>query len=164
MPALLIKCKAQMTSKKHLFKVVFFQKDNIFEIYAKQVFESDMYGFIVVEDILFGEASPVLVDPSEEKLRNLLNAYKNRNINSKKLEQKFLLLFNQSFLMEFRNFLFNYVLVLLVCFHYLVFLCFVSLLCPCWFGFAFPPFCLLDVFFCVLIFLCKKRLHLTHLM
>ena len=71
MPALLIKCKAQMTSKKHLFKVVFFQKDNIFEIYAKQVFESDMYGFIVVEDILFGEASSVLVDPSEEKLRNL---------------------------------------------------------------------------------------------
>lgn len=62
-----------MNNKQHVFKIVFFQRENIYEIYAKQVTESDMYGFIVVEDILFGETSQVLVDPSEEKLRNLFS-------------------------------------------------------------------------------------------
>jgi len=60
-----------MNKKQHVFKIVFFQRENIYEIYAKEVTESDMYGFIVVEDILFGETSQVLVDPSEEKLRHL---------------------------------------------------------------------------------------------
>jgi hypothetical protein len=58
-----------MNKKQYIFKIVFIQRDNIFEIYAKQVSESDMYGFVVVEDILFGARSAVLVDPSEEKVR-----------------------------------------------------------------------------------------------
>jgi len=65
-----------MNKKEHIFKIAFYQKDNIFEIYAKQVTESDMYGFIVVEDILFGETSNVLVDPTEEKLRALFGDVK----------------------------------------------------------------------------------------
>lgn len=60
-----------MSKKQHIFKIVFFQRDNIYEIYARQVTESDMYGFIVVEELLFGETSSVLVDPSEEKIKNL---------------------------------------------------------------------------------------------
>ncbi|MFN7096969.1 MAG: DUF1820 family protein, partial [Gammaproteobacteria bacterium] len=35
--------------------------------------ESDMYGFIVVEEITFGERSSVLVDPSEEKIKHEFN-------------------------------------------------------------------------------------------
>lgn len=62
-----------MNNKQHVFKIVFFQREHIYEIYAKQVTESDMYGFIVVEDILFGETSQVVIDPSEEKLRNLFS-------------------------------------------------------------------------------------------
>ena len=29
-----------------------------------------MYGFVIVEDIVFGEKSAIVVDPAEEKLRN----------------------------------------------------------------------------------------------
>jgi hypothetical protein len=57
-------------SEKHIYKVIFFNRDEIYEIYAKNVYEGDMYGFIVIEDFVFGEKSSVLIDPGEEKLRN----------------------------------------------------------------------------------------------
>lgn len=62
-----------MSKKQHVFKIIFFQRDSIYEIYARQVTESDMYGFIVVEEILFGERSSLLVDPTEEKIRSLFS-------------------------------------------------------------------------------------------
>ncbi|KZZ47194.1 hypothetical protein A3758_35200, partial [Oleiphilus sp. HI0118] len=58
-----------MQSKK-TYKVVFYNQDEVFEIFASHVFPSDMYGFIEVEEILFGERSQLLVDPSEERLKN----------------------------------------------------------------------------------------------
>jgi hypothetical protein len=63
-----------MSKKQHAFKIIFYQRDNIYEIYARQVTESDMYGFIVVEELLFGDASSVVVDPSEEKLKQLFDS------------------------------------------------------------------------------------------
>mgnify|MGYP001351204290 CR=1 FL=1 len=33
------------------------------------VYQSDMYGFIVVENLVFGENTSLVVDPSEEKLK-----------------------------------------------------------------------------------------------
>ena len=37
---------------------------------ARQIFQSDMWGFIEVEEFVFGERSQLVVDPSEEKLKN----------------------------------------------------------------------------------------------
>lgn len=54
---------------KHLYKITFMNQDQIYEIYAKHVYQGDMYGFVIVEDIVFGEKSAILVDPSEEKIR-----------------------------------------------------------------------------------------------
>ena len=56
-------------SEKHIYKVIFLNRDEIYEVYAKSVYEGDMYGFVIIEDFIFGEKSSVLVDPSEEKLR-----------------------------------------------------------------------------------------------
>ena len=52
-----------------IYKIVFMNQDQVFEIYAKHVFQGDLYGFVVVEDIIFGETSSIVVDPSEEKLK-----------------------------------------------------------------------------------------------
>lgn len=52
-----------------IYKVVFFNQGQIYEIYARQIYQSDLYGFIEVEELVFGERSGVLVDPSEEKLK-----------------------------------------------------------------------------------------------
>ena len=56
-------------SEKHIYKVIFLNRDEVYEIYAKSVYEGDMYGFVIVEDFVFGEKSELVIDPSEEKLR-----------------------------------------------------------------------------------------------
>lgn len=53
-----------------VFRVIFQNQGEVFEIYARQIFQSELWGFIEVEELLFGERSQLLVDPSEEKLKN----------------------------------------------------------------------------------------------
>ena len=55
---------------EHLFRIKFVSQDKIYEIYARDVYQGDLYGFVVVEDIVFGETSALVVDPSEEKLKS----------------------------------------------------------------------------------------------
>jgi len=56
-------------SNSQIFKVIFFNQGQIYELYARQIFQSDLYGFIEIEEFIFGERSQMLVDPSEEKLK-----------------------------------------------------------------------------------------------
>jgi len=56
-------------STKKVYKVIFYNNEDIFEIYATHIFASDLYGFVEVEQLLFGEKSQLLVDPSEERLK-----------------------------------------------------------------------------------------------
>ena len=51
------------------FKITFFNNNSVYEIYSKEVYQSDMYGFIVIENIVFGENTSVVVDPTEEKVK-----------------------------------------------------------------------------------------------
>jgi hypothetical protein len=53
-----------------MYKVVFHNQNEVFELYVEQIYQSDMYGFIEVEEYVFGERSGILIDPSEEKLKN----------------------------------------------------------------------------------------------
>lgn len=53
-----------------MYKVVFANHNKVYELYAKAVYQSDMYGFVEVEDFVFGDKSQMIVDPGEEKLRN----------------------------------------------------------------------------------------------
>ncbi len=60
-------------SKKTIYKVIFQNQGKIYEIFARSVHEGEMFGFFVVEEIVFGERSSVVVDPSEEKLKSEFN-------------------------------------------------------------------------------------------
>lgn len=53
-----------------IFKVIFYNQNQVFEIFVRGIFQSDMYGFVEVEEFVFGERSQLVVDPSEEKLKN----------------------------------------------------------------------------------------------
>jgi|TARA_R110000868_G_scaffold750_3_gene5473 hypothetical protein len=53
-----------------VYRVVFLQQAEVFEIYARYIYPSDLYGFVEVEQLLFGERSQLVVDPGEEKLKN----------------------------------------------------------------------------------------------
>lgn len=53
----------------HLFKVVFHNQGKVFEIYARKVGHGNLFGFVEVEELIFGERSSVVVDPAEEKIK-----------------------------------------------------------------------------------------------
>jgi len=57
-------------AKKGIYKVVFVQLGEVYEIYAEVIYQSDMYGFIEVEEYIFDQNSKIVVDTSEEKLKN----------------------------------------------------------------------------------------------
>ena len=42
----------------------------VYEVYAQSVSQGSLFGFVEVEQLLFGERSQVVVDPSEETLKN----------------------------------------------------------------------------------------------
>jgi hypothetical protein len=56
-------------AKKGIYKIVFVQLGEVYEIFAEAIYQSEMYGFIEVEDYMFDQSSQIVVDPSEEKLK-----------------------------------------------------------------------------------------------
>jgi len=52
-----------------IYKVIFHNQNRVYEVYARAIFQSDMWGFIEIEEFVFGERSQLVVDPSEEKLK-----------------------------------------------------------------------------------------------
>lgn len=57
-------------SSTPIFKVVFYNQNQVYEVYARAIYQSEMYCFIEVEEFIFGERSQLVVDPGEEKLKN----------------------------------------------------------------------------------------------
>ncbi len=54
----------------HIFKVMFVNQGKVYEIYARKVSHGSLFGFIEVEELVFGERSSVVVDPAEERIKN----------------------------------------------------------------------------------------------
>src|SRR5688572_3852348 len=53
----------------HIFKVVFVNQGKVYEIYARKVSHGSLFGFVEIEELVFGERSAVVVDPSEERVK-----------------------------------------------------------------------------------------------
>jgi hypothetical protein len=57
-------------AQRLLYRIVFMNQGKIYEIYARSIAHGDLFGFIEVEDLVFGERSSVVVDPAEEKIKS----------------------------------------------------------------------------------------------
>ena len=55
--------------KSHIYRIYFHSHGQIYEVYAHAIYQSDLYGFVEIEDYIFGEKSKMVIDPSEDKLR-----------------------------------------------------------------------------------------------
>ncbi len=55
---------------RRVYRIFFTSQAKAYEIYARKVSQSEIYGFVEVEEIIFGEKSSIVVDPSEESLKN----------------------------------------------------------------------------------------------
>ena len=54
----------------HIFKIMFVNQGKVYEIYARKVAHGNLFGFIEVEELLFGERSSVVLDASEERVKS----------------------------------------------------------------------------------------------
>lgn len=59
-----------MTEKYCVYRIPFTNKGELYEIYAKNVDNSDLFGFLEVSDIVWGSTGSLVIDPMEERLRN----------------------------------------------------------------------------------------------
>lgn len=53
-----------------IYRITFINRGEIYEIYARRVGQGGMFGFVEVEELLFGERSKILIDSSEERLKS----------------------------------------------------------------------------------------------
>ena len=56
-------------ASKPIYRVIFQHQGEICELYAQEIFQSDLWGFIEIESFVFNDVSRVVVDPSTDKLR-----------------------------------------------------------------------------------------------
>lgn len=54
---------------KPVYKVIFLNQGQVYEVFCSAIYQSEMYGFIEIEEFVFGERSGLLIDPAEEKLK-----------------------------------------------------------------------------------------------
>jgi hypothetical protein len=53
----------------HIFRIMFVNQGKVYEVYARKVTHGELFGFIEVEELVFGERSSVVLDPSEERVK-----------------------------------------------------------------------------------------------
>ena len=61
---------ASKDEAQHMYRVLFQNQGQVYEVYARNIYQSELYGFVEIEDYTFGNKSSVVIDPSEETLRN----------------------------------------------------------------------------------------------
>ncbi|MFO7326431.1 MAG: DUF1820 family protein [Pseudomonadota bacterium] len=53
-----------------IFKILFVNQGKVYEIYARKVAQGRLFGFIEVEELVFGQRSSVVLDPGEERIKS----------------------------------------------------------------------------------------------
>ena len=54
----------------HIFRIMFVNQGKVYEVYARKVSHGELFGFIEVEELVFGERSSVVLDPGEERIKS----------------------------------------------------------------------------------------------
>lgn len=56
-------------ASNHIFKVLFVNQGKVYEVYARKVSHGNLFGFIEIEELVFGERGGLVVDPTEERIK-----------------------------------------------------------------------------------------------
>ena len=57
-------------NKEKLFRIAFLNHGKVYELFCTGVCTSSLLGFIEVSGLVFGESDSLVVDPTEEKMRD----------------------------------------------------------------------------------------------
>ena len=61
---------ANKDENQHIYRVLFQNQGQVYEVYARNIYQSELYGFVEIEDYTFSNKSQMVIDPSEERLRS----------------------------------------------------------------------------------------------
>jgi len=53
----------------HIFRISFLNQGKIYVLFAENVRQAELYGFVELDRLIFGEGSRVVIDPAEERLK-----------------------------------------------------------------------------------------------
>lgn len=56
--------------KEKLFRIAFLNHGKVYELYCSGVCSSGLLGFVEVSGLMFGEKNSLVVDPTEERMRD----------------------------------------------------------------------------------------------
>lgn len=59
---------ANADSNHRMYRVAFYNQGEVYEVYARSVAQGGLFGFVEIEELVFGERTTLVVDPAEEKL------------------------------------------------------------------------------------------------
>ena len=65
--------KTIKSANKKLYRVRFLNEGRIFELYAREVGQGLLFGFVEIAELVWGSKSEVIIDPGEQELRNEFN-------------------------------------------------------------------------------------------
>ncbi|NIP17058.1 MAG: DUF1820 family protein [Xanthomonadales bacterium] len=57
-------------AKQQLYRIAFHYHDKVYELFCTEVCSSSIWGFVEVAGLVFEEGDGVVIDPTEEKLRD----------------------------------------------------------------------------------------------
>jgi hypothetical protein len=57
-------------ASSHIFKIMFVNQGKVYEVYARKVSQGRLFGFIEIEELVFGQRSTVVLDPGEERIKS----------------------------------------------------------------------------------------------
>lgn len=69
-----------MNDTESIYRVTFMNQGEVYEIYARNIGQGEMFAFIEVEELIFGERSQILIDSSEDRLKNEFKGVKRTHI------------------------------------------------------------------------------------
>ncbi|CAM4032209.1 DUF1820 domain-containing protein [Vreelandella rituensis] len=61
---------------KPIYRVVVHQQGEIWDLYVREIFQSELWGFIEVEEFVFEDPSRLVVDTATEKLQRTFEGVK----------------------------------------------------------------------------------------
>ncbi len=52
-----------------IFRITFYNQGKVYRLHAREVIQGELPGFVEIRGLLFGEHTTLVVDPSEERLK-----------------------------------------------------------------------------------------------
>jgi hypothetical protein len=52
-----------------MYKVMFMSQGQLYEVYARRVANGELFGFIEIEELVFGTRTALVIDPAEERVQ-----------------------------------------------------------------------------------------------